>query len=105
MVVCEIIDHGPGVPEQLWQQIFTPFQRFGDRQAGGIGPGSPLPVDLPTPWADIGACADARRRTDDATHVACRFAGSRRQMTRILLVDDEPALVRALTINLRNSRL
>ena len=39
MVVCEIIDHGPGVPEHLWQQIFTPFQRFGDRQPGGIGLG------------------------------------------------------------------
>ncbi len=39
MVVCEIIDHGPGVPQHLWQQIFTPFQRFGDRQPGGIGLG------------------------------------------------------------------
>jgi K+-sensing histidine kinase KdpD len=39
MVVCEIIDHGPGVPPHLWQQIFTPFQRFGDRQPGGIGLG------------------------------------------------------------------
>jgi K+-sensing histidine kinase KdpD len=39
MVVCEIIDHGPGVPEHLWPQIFAPFQRLGDRQPGGIGLG------------------------------------------------------------------
>jgi K+-sensing histidine kinase KdpD len=39
MVVCEIIDHGPGVPQHLWPQIFTPFQRLGDRQPGGIGLG------------------------------------------------------------------
>jgi two-component system sensor histidine kinase KdpD len=39
MVACEVIDHGPGVPEHLWTQIFSPFQRFGDRQVGGIGLG------------------------------------------------------------------
>jgi two-component system sensor histidine kinase KdpD len=39
MVVCEIIDHGTGVPEHLWPQIFAPFQRLGDRQPGGIGLG------------------------------------------------------------------
>jgi two-component system sensor histidine kinase KdpD len=39
MVLCEVIDHGPGVPEHLWTQIFSPFQRFGDRQVGGIGLG------------------------------------------------------------------
>jgi two-component system sensor histidine kinase KdpD len=39
MVVCDVIDHGPGVPEHLWMQIFSPFQRFGDRRPGGIGLG------------------------------------------------------------------
>ena len=38
-VLCEIIDHGPGVPEQLWQELFTPFQRLGDRHPGGMGLG------------------------------------------------------------------
>ena len=27
------------MPEHLWTQIFSPFQRFGDRQPGGIGLG------------------------------------------------------------------
>ncbi|HET9871727.1 MAG TPA: DUF4118 domain-containing protein [Propionibacteriaceae bacterium] len=38
-VLCEIVDHGAGVPEHLWQQMFAPFQHFDDRQAGGIGLG------------------------------------------------------------------
>jgi K+-sensing histidine kinase KdpD len=38
-VACDVIDHGPGVPEPLWAQIFAPFQRAGDHQHGGIGLG------------------------------------------------------------------
>jgi two-component system, OmpR family, sensor histidine kinase KdpD len=38
-VVCEVIDHGAGVPEHLRRQMFAPFQRFGDRRTGGIGLG------------------------------------------------------------------
>ncbi len=38
-VLLEVVDHGPGVPgDQLKQQIFEPFQRFDDRNAGvGLG--------------------------------------------------------------------
>jgi two-component system sensor histidine kinase KdpD len=38
-VVCEVIDHGPGVPRQLWSQVFAPFQRLGDRGPDGVGLG------------------------------------------------------------------
>ena len=38
-VVCEVIDHGPGLPRQLWDQVFAPFQRLGDRRPGGVGLG------------------------------------------------------------------
>jgi len=38
-VVCDVIDHGAGVPRQLWPQLFQPFQSFGDRRVGGIGLG------------------------------------------------------------------
>lgn len=38
-VVCEVIDHGPGVPQQDWERLFAPFQRLGDRSAGGTGLG------------------------------------------------------------------
>jgi two-component system sensor histidine kinase KdpD len=38
-VLLEVVDHGPGVPDdQLKQRIFEPFQRFDDRNAGvGLG--------------------------------------------------------------------
>jgi two-component system, OmpR family, sensor histidine kinase KdpD len=39
MVLCEVVDHGPGVPPHLWSQIFSPFQHFDDHQAGGLGLG------------------------------------------------------------------
>jgi two-component system sensor histidine kinase KdpD len=37
-VVLEVIDHGPGVPDELKARIFEPFQRFDDRKVGvGLG--------------------------------------------------------------------
>jgi two-component system sensor histidine kinase KdpD len=37
-VLLEIIDHGPGVPDEIKPRIFEPFQRFDDRGAGvGLG--------------------------------------------------------------------
>jgi two-component system sensor histidine kinase KdpD len=37
-VVLEVIDHGPGVPDELKSRIFEPFQRFDDRKVGvGLG--------------------------------------------------------------------
>jgi len=37
--VCEVVDHGPGVPESQWSSVFGPFQRLTDRQPGGLGLG------------------------------------------------------------------
>src|SRR5262249_53143234 len=37
-VVLEVIDHGPGVRDQLKTQIFEPFRRF-DKQKAGVGLG------------------------------------------------------------------
>ncbi len=37
-LVLEVIDHGPGVPDEQKSQIFEPFQRFDGRRAGvGLG--------------------------------------------------------------------
>jgi signal transduction histidine kinase len=33
-VVLEVVDHGPGVPDELKARIFEPFQRFDDRKVG-----------------------------------------------------------------------
>ena len=38
-VRCDIVDHGPGVPEPLREELFVPFQRLGDRHPGGMGLG------------------------------------------------------------------
>ena len=38
-VACDVIDHGDGLPRQLWPKVFQPFQSFGDRRAGGVGLG------------------------------------------------------------------
>jgi len=38
-VVLEVIDHGPGVPDEAKEAIFEPFTRVGDRYPGGVGLG------------------------------------------------------------------
>ena len=36
--MLEVVDHGPGVPDELKARIFEPFQRFDDRKVGvGLG--------------------------------------------------------------------
>jgi K+-sensing histidine kinase KdpD len=35
----EVVDHGPGVEESKWRDMFTPFQRLGDTSSGGVGLG------------------------------------------------------------------
>ena len=42
-VETRIIDHGPGIPEAQWDQVFMPFQRLGDRDNDtGVGLGLAL---------------------------------------------------------------
>jgi two-component system sensor histidine kinase KdpD len=37
-VLLEVVDHGPGVPDELKEHIFEPFTRIGDRHPGvGLG--------------------------------------------------------------------
>lgn len=42
-VELRVIDHGSGIPEQEWDNIFLPFQRLGDRDnTTGVGLGLAL---------------------------------------------------------------
>ncbi|WP_117212299.1 DUF4118 domain-containing protein [Allorhizocola rhizosphaerae] len=42
-VELRVVDHGPGIPEQQWDQVFLPFQRLGDRDnTTGVGLGLAL---------------------------------------------------------------
>ena len=45
-VRLDVIDHGPGIPEDRWAQVFRPFQRLDDthRREGGAGPGLGLAI-------------------------------------------------------------
>lgn len=38
-VLCDVVDHGPGVAVKDRSSVFAPFQRLGDRAAGGVGLG------------------------------------------------------------------
>jgi two-component system sensor histidine kinase KdpD len=39
-VRIDVVDHGPGVPEEHWERMFVPFQRLHDRSTGaGLGLG------------------------------------------------------------------
>ena len=102
----EVVDHGPGVTAEQRERLFEPFQRLDDRgTASGVGLG--LSVARGFVEAMGGALvADAitGRRADDAHRASrSRRTAPRRPavMTRVLVVDDEPGLRRALGINLR----
>jgi two-component system sensor histidine kinase KdpD len=42
-VELRVIDHGPGIPEDRWDDVFLPFQRLGDRDnTTGVGLGLAL---------------------------------------------------------------
>jgi two-component system sensor histidine kinase KdpD len=42
-VEVRVIDHGPGIPEDRWDDVFLPFQRLGDRDNHtGVGLGLAL---------------------------------------------------------------
>ena len=107
-VRLEVADHGPGVPDELKERIFEPFERVGDRHPGvGLGlavargfaeamggrigafdtPGGGLTVRVTLPAAS-------------ADRTAMGASGPASSMTRVLVVDDEPSILRALRINL-----
>jgi len=42
-VELRVVDHGPGIPESDWDNVFLPFQRLGDRDnTSGVGLGLAL---------------------------------------------------------------
>ncbi len=96
--------------------MFEPFQRLDGRGAdpaagadptGGTGVGLGLAVVkgfLDTMGGTVEAADTPRRRPDHACHAALRrrerAERGRRSMTRVLVIDDEAPILRALKINL-----
>ena len=122
-VRLEVADHGPGVPDEQKERIFEPFERVGDRHPGvGLGlavargfaeamggrigafdtPGGGLTVRVTLPAASEDRSeprdSDGAPRSRGLAVLAVLAVSW--LMTRVLVVDDEPSILRALRINL-----
>ena len=115
-VEVRVVDRGPGVPDEAKDRIFEPFQRYGDAPRGaGVGLGLAVArgfaeamggtldaEDTPggglTMVLTLRAAGRARAGPAPPSGSRTRKAG---HMTRVLVVDDEPQIVRALVINLK----
>ena len=95
-----IADSGPGVADQDRDRLFAPFQRFGDvPQQDGVGLG--LAVAHGLTEAMSGTIATEETPGGGLTFVLELAEGQGGLMTFVLVVDDDPAMRRTLSINLR----
>ena len=94
-----VVDHGPGVPEAERRRIFEPYYRLRKSHDHRAGTGLGLAISRGFVEAHGGTHprrADAGRRR----HVRRRVADRGMKRPLILLVDDEPVVLRALRVAL-----
>ena len=98
-----VIDQGAGIPPVDRDRVFQPFQRLGDHHAGQRR--RPRPRRRPGLRQRHGRHdrdrRHARRRGDGRHQPPDRPHGDGPVSTRVLAVDDEPPILRALAANLR----
>ena len=111
-VLINVVDEGPGVSKGAAEQMFQPFQRLGDFDTTtGLGLGLSVAKGFveamdgtitasDTPGGGLTILSTWRRRGGTRTRRRRRAAMQERAMTRVLVVDDDPQLLRALRINL-----
>ena len=96
-----IVDRGPGIPQDERERVFLPFQRLGDRSnEAGVGLGLAIAKGFIEAMGARLSLDDTPGGGPDNDHPLTdrRRAGT---MTRILVVEDEIQIRRALDINLR----
>ena len=96
-VDVRIVDRGPGVPPEDRDRVFLPFQRLGDTGSGeGVGLGLAVAKGF---VEAIGGEVELEDTPGGGLTMVFRLRAD--PMTRILVVDDEPQILRALGTNLK----
>ena len=103
-ILMRVVDQGPGIPLAEQERIFAPFYR-GPGAAGqgsGLGPGDRARARRGQRRARARGVA---ARPGDVVRGRPAAAGRRRGagLTRVLVVDDEPQILRALRVVLREA--
>ena len=101
-VELRVVDRGPGIPPEAQERVFLPFQRLGDRQGVGLGLGLALSRGLTEAMG--GTLTPEDTPGGGLTMIVSLRTGvltGKGSLTRVLVVDDEPQILRALRINLR----
>ena len=110
-VCLRVIDRGPGIPLAQRARIFEPFRRLGDRSTdAGVGLGLAVAHGFVTAMHGEISVDDTPGRRPDRHHLARSGRHRQRPRTgagavtgqgRVLVVDDEPQIRRALAVNLK----
>ena len=103
-----VVDRGPGLPSEERDALFKPFRRGARGARLGVGPRHRARLRGGERWATLGAGRPGRRpsRPQPAARRHARSGASERgarMSSRVLVVDDEPQILRALKTSLRGA--
>ncbi len=86
-----------GIPRGAEEQLFAPFQRLGDHDTSiGVG----LGLSVARGFVEAMGGTISATDTPGGGPRSNRFGGGMTTKTRVLVIDDEPQILRALRINL-----